>query len=151
MKMPKTRTQGTTKVRISYSPNQTIQIGRAIGSRLKAGTVIALIGALGCGKTTLVKGLATGLGVRNQRQVRSPSFVIFHTYRGRVPLYHFDLFRLNDRVDWAEIGMEEYLQDPGAVSVIEWADRIPQILEQANVEIRMSAPEPRRRVIRLRE
>ena len=104
---------------------------------LKPGTVIALVGGLGTGKTTFVKGLALGLGVRDVREVKSPTFVIFHIYKARLPLYHFDLYRLDKQVDAETIGMDEYLDDPNAISVVEWADRIPVILKQARVRIEL--------------
>ena len=85
---------GTVKQYQSHSAVQTVERGRAIGRMLEPGMVIALVGELGSGKTTLVKGLASGLGVKDPREVRSPTFVIFHIYKGRIPLYHFYLYPL---------------------------------------------------------
>lgn len=122
----------------SHSPDETIERGRLIAKSLRPGTVIALIGKLGSGKTTFVKGLALGLGVQSAREVKSPTFVIFHMYQGRVPLYHFDLYRFDESSDLEGIGFEEFLTDPNAVSVIEWADRIPWILKQAHMQIELT-------------
>ncbi len=117
------------------SPQQTIECGSNLGRTLKPGTIIALTGQLGSGKTTFVKGLALGLGVKSDREVKSPTFVIMHIYHGRLPLYHFDLYRLDESQDLQEIGFEDYLCDPNAVSVVEWAERVPDIYEQAHIKI----------------
>ena len=119
----------------SQSPEETIERGRLIAKSLRPGMLIALIGDLGSGKTTFVKGLALGLGVQDSREVKSPTFVIFHIYQGHIPLYHFDLYRLDETSDLEGIGIEEFLADPNVVSVVEWADRIPQVLKQAHLRI----------------
>lgn len=119
----------------SHSASETIACGRKLARRLAPGTVVALTGDLGSGKTTLVKGIASGLGVRDRRQVHSPTFVIFHIYKGRFPLYHFDLYRLEKESDLDAIGIDEFLSDPSAVSVIEWADRIPSVFKRSKVRV----------------
>jgi len=134
---------------ISHSPDETIRLGRQFARSVKPGTVIALIGDLGSGKTTFVKGLALGLGVLDKREVKSPTFVIFHMYKGRIPLYHFDLYRLDQSSDLTELGMDEYLGDLGAVSLIEWADRIPEVITQADFEIRFSRQGEKDRTIKI--
>lgn len=133
----------------SHSPEATIRAGREFGRTVKPGTVIALIGDLGSGKTTFVKGVSLGLGVSEAREVKSPTFVIFHMYKGRVPLYHFDLYRLDQSSDLTELGMDEYLGDSEAVSFIEWADRIPEVMTQADFEIRFSRPGEKIRTIEI--
>ncbi|MBI3999109.1 MAG: tRNA (adenosine(37)-N6)-threonylcarbamoyltransferase complex ATPase subunit type 1 TsaE, partial [Candidatus Omnitrophica bacterium] len=134
----------------THSPIETIERGRAIGRTLKPGTMIALVGDLGSGKTTLVKGLALGLGVQDAaHKVKSPSFVIFHIYKGRAPLYHFDLYRLDESSDLEEIGMDEFLSDPNAISVVEWADRIPAVFNQAPVRIELTSLSETDRIIRM--
>ncbi len=80
---------------ISKSREETIEIGEKLAKKFKRGEVIALIGELGSGKTVLTKGIAKGLGVKDVRYVNSPSFVIIKEYKGKVPLYHFDLYRLD--------------------------------------------------------
>ena len=134
---------------LSDSPSETIKTGRIISRLLKPGMVVALVGELGSGKTTLVKGLALGLGVRDAREVRSPTFVIFHIYKGRIPLYHFDLYRLSRPSDLEEIGLDEFFSDLNAISVIEWADRAPEIVKEANLKIELSRLSETRRAIRI--
>ena len=133
----------------THSPSETIERGRTIGRSLKPGTMVALVGDLGSGKTTLVKGLALGLGVKTAREVKSPTFVIFHIYKGKIPLYHFDLYRLDKSSDLEGIGVDEFLSDPTAISVIEWADRIPTILQQAPVRIELTSSSETNRTIRM--
>jgi tRNA threonylcarbamoyladenosine biosynthesis protein TsaE len=115
---------------ISNSPAETEAIGRRLAEDVGAGSVLALTGDLGSGKTVFVKGLVVGLG--SSADVTSPTFTILHEYRGgRVTVYHFDFFRLEDRQSVARLGLDDYFFGDG-VSVIEWADRFPEfILEQA--------------------
>ena len=90
--------------------------------------MLALVGELGAGKTRFVQGLASGLGVPDKVFVRSPSFALINEYRGgRIPLYHFDFYRLDRADELGELGIEEYLDGDGAC-VIEWADRFPGAL-----------------------
>jgi tRNA threonylcarbamoyladenosine biosynthesis protein TsaE len=105
----------------------TIRIGKDIGTRLLPGDVIALVGALGAGKTQFIKGLAAGAGVGNPTYVSSPSFTLIHEYPGKIPFYHIDLFRLGGEKEAEELGLEVYLQGSG-VTAIEWADKIPSLL-----------------------
>ncbi len=109
------------------SAQETIKLGKQIGGRLKAGDVLGLIGELGSGKTTLVKGIASGLGIREREEVSSPSFVLIKEYAGKIPLFHFDLYRLDEIKDIACLGAEEYLFDDG-VCVIEWAEKMKLLL-----------------------
>jgi tRNA threonylcarbamoyladenosine biosynthesis protein TsaE len=115
---------------ISNSPSETETIGRQLAKNINPGSVLALKGDLGSGKTSLVKGLAAGLGSRVD--VTSPTFTILHEYReGRLPVYHFDFFRMEDRQSIERLGIDEYLFGDG-VTVIEWADRFPELIpEQA--------------------
>ncbi len=134
---------------LSSTPDQTIKRGRLIAKALHPGSVVALEGDLGSGKTTLVKGIALGLGVRSTREVKSPTFVILHIYQGRIPLHHFDLYRLDQKSDLEGIGLEEFLADPKAVSVIEWADRIPAVSKQADLVIKLARTGKDKREIKL--
>ena len=110
----------------SHSPADTFAHGRGIGEAAASGDVIALIGDLGSGKTVLAQGIAAGLGIGGP--IASPTFVILHEYEnGRLPLYHFDVYRIGDISEMDEIGFDEYLQR-GGVLLIEWADLIEQIL-----------------------
>lgn len=111
---------------ISASADETIALGRSIAATLRRGDVLALCGDLGAGKTHFVKGLAAGLDA--QSGVTSPTFTLIHEYRGgRLPLYHFDFYRLEDEDEALKIGLDEYLDGDG-VSVIEWADKFPALL-----------------------
>ncbi|MDE2180071.1 MAG: tRNA (adenosine(37)-N6)-threonylcarbamoyltransferase complex ATPase subunit type 1 TsaE [candidate division NC10 bacterium] len=105
----------------SASPEQTRALGEAVGRLAGAGDVIALIGELGTGKTLFVWGLACGLGVDPATYVSSPTFTIMHRYRGRLPLYHIDLYRIETPEAFAGLGLDEYLQGDG-VAAIEWAE-----------------------------
>ncbi len=110
----------------SASTAETIELGRRLAPELSAGTVLALHGDLGTGKTCLVKGIALGLGVA--QEVTSPTFTLIHEYRGgRLPLYHVDLYRLDSTEQAAAIGIEDYLQ-AGGVTVIEWAEKTESLL-----------------------
>ena len=116
---------------ISNSPAETEAIGRQIAvTDVGAGSVFALKGELGSGKTLFTKGLVAGLG--SEATVTSPTFTIVHEYSGgRLPVYHFDFFRLEDRQSVARLGLDDYFFGDG-VSVIEWADRFPEFIpEQA--------------------
>ncbi|WP_438799905.1 tRNA (adenosine(37)-N6)-threonylcarbamoyltransferase complex ATPase subunit type 1 TsaE [Alkalicoccobacillus porphyridii] len=109
------------------SPEQTTQFAEGLGELLNAGDIITLEGDLGAGKTHFTKGLAKGLGV--QKVVNSPTFTIIKEYRGRIPLYHMDVYRLEEEFE-EELGLDEYFYGEGAC-VIEWASKIaPQLPEQ---------------------
>src|SRR6185436_4058451 len=95
--------------------------GRRLASLLFPGAVIALIGPLGAGKTHLVKAIAEGLGVANPAVVNSPTFVLIQEYDARLPIYHFDAYRLRAQTEFADLGPEEYFRGNG-VSLVEWAD-----------------------------
>lgn len=111
-------------VRRTDSPEATIQLGRALGERLRGGEVLALVGSLGAGKTHFVKGLAAGLGVpAAERTVTSPTFILLAVHRGRLPLYHFDAYRLSGPEDFEFLEGGDFLS-AGGVAAIEWADRI---------------------------
>lgn len=107
--------------KITRSAEETIAFGKAIGKVLKPNAIIALEGQLGAGKTTLVQGIAAGLGVRDY--VTSPTFIIINEYQGRLPLYHFDLYRLENVNEIEELGVEDYFEK-GGVCVIEWAEKL---------------------------
>ena len=115
---------------ISNSPAETEAIGRRFANDVNVGSVLALQGELGSGKTQFVKGLVAGLG--SSAMVTSPTFTIVHEYPGgRLPVYHFDFFRLEDRQSIARLGLDDYFFGDG-ISVIEWADRFPEFIpEQA--------------------
>jgi tRNA threonylcarbamoyladenosine biosynthesis protein TsaE len=110
---------------VSHSPAQTTRIGQRLGERLRAGDLVLLLGDFGAGKTQMVKGIALGLG--SDDLVNSPSFVLVNEYRagathGRMPIYHVDLYRVEDERELAGIGLDE-LADSDGVCLIEWAER----------------------------
>lgn len=117
---------------------ETLKIGELLGRSLKPGDVVALKGQLGAGKTVLVKGMAKGLDVKEEPN--SPTFVLMNAYQGRIPLYHFDLYRLSGAEELEGIGYEEYLFGEG-VSVVEWAERAEEIFPQSTVRIEIEIPE----------
>jgi len=118
---------------ISKSIEDTIQIGERLAKKLKKGDCVALVGDLGAGKTVFTKGIAKGLSVKNARYVNSPTFVIIKEYKGRLPLYHFDLYRLNSSSLIDAENFEEYFYGDG-VTVIEWADKIRKLLPKKYIE-----------------
>jgi len=118
------------------STSETVRIGKSIGGLLRPGDVVALVGELGTGKTQFIKGLAEGLGVGKPTYISSPSFTLINEYPGRVPFYHIDLFRLESEREAEELGLEEYFQGEG-ITAIEWADKIPSLLPEENLWIRI--------------
>lgn len=110
----------------SAGPDQSLELGRWLGERARPGDVFLMEGELGAGKTLITKGIAQGLGI-DADQVTSPSFTLMHVHRGRIPLYHVDLYRLEVPADIEALGLEEFLEGDG-VAVVEWAARLPETL-----------------------
>ena len=115
------------------SAAETHVLGKALGEACAEHAVMALVGPLGAGKTCLVRGIAEGLGVPAEL-VTSPTFVLIHEYAGRLPLYHADLYRLEERDAVNGLGLEEYTETPG-VTVIEWAEKAPGVLPRDHLWI----------------
>lgn len=114
---------------LTHSPAETEQVGQALAARLTAGTVLALRGDLGAGKTAFTRGLARGLGYKGA--VNSPTFTIVNEYEGgRLPLFHFDLYRLESADELWDIGWEDYL-DRGGVCAVEWSERAEELFSDA--------------------
>ena len=105
---------------ISHSENQTRRLGARLAALLQSGDVVALIGDLGSGKTRWIQGVCQGLDVVDP--VISPTFTLVNEYQGRWPIYHIDLYRMNDASETLSIGLEEYLYDNG-ITLVEWADK----------------------------
>jgi tRNA threonylcarbamoyladenosine biosynthesis protein TsaE len=124
---------------VAGSPEETEEIGCRLGLRLEPGRVVSLSGKLGCGKTTLVKGIARALGV--QGPITSPSFTLISEYRGQVggrelPLHHIDLYRLESLQELEDIGLSEILEGEG-VSLIEWGEKAALLLPPGTVRVQM--------------
>jgi tRNA threonylcarbamoyladenosine biosynthesis protein TsaE len=111
---------------------ETNKIGELVGALLNSGDIICLIGDLGTGKTHLTKGIAKGLDIKDH--VTSPTFTIVNEYTGRLKLYHFDVYRVNDPDEIAAIGFDEYIFSDG-VSIIEWANYIEELIPPNNLTI----------------
>ncbi len=117
----------------SFSPEQTFQVGVKLSKNARPGQVFTLTGDLGVGKTVFTQGFARGLGI--DEPVNSPTFTIVQEYEsGRMPFYHFDVYRIGDVEEMDEIGFEDYVYGEG-VSLIEWANLIEEILPQERTEI----------------
>jgi tRNA threonylcarbamoyladenosine biosynthesis protein TsaE len=114
--------------------NATMALGRLIGERLQSGTVIALVGPLGAGKTQLTRAIAEGLGIAESRQVCSPTFVLIQEYEARLPIYHFDTYRLRIPEEFIDLGVHEYFQGNG-VCLVEWGDRVEFLLPADHLRI----------------
>ena len=117
----------------SGSPSDTRAFGKAVGALIKGGESLALTGELGAGKTTLVQAIASAVGV-GTGDVCSPSYTILNEYFGRIPVYHFDLYRLEDAGDVHDLGFEEYFGGDG-LSMVEWADIAPDLLPPEHLKI----------------
>lgn len=128
------------------SPEETERLGAALAARLQPGDVIAYYGGLGAGKTALTRGIAAGLGIPDR--VTSPTYTIVNEYAGgRLPLFHFDMYRLGSADELFEIGWEDYLTR-GGVCAVEWSERVEEALEGAiRVELRQNPAEPEQRTI----
>ncbi len=112
---------------ITNSPEETIELGRKIGSKLNGGEIIAITGPLGSGKTHLIKGIATGAGAQDSRSINSPTFVIVNEYTGRLDIFHIDAYRLNSIAEFEMLGFDDFCY-PQSVVLIEWADKIEPAL-----------------------
>ena len=129
------------------SEAETEALGRSLGEVLEAGSVVAFTGDLGAGKTAFTRGLARGLGIRGR--VTSPTFTIVNEYEGgRLPLFHFDMYRLSGEEELFEIGWEDYLSR-GGVCAVEWSEHVAGALEPETiwVEIRRGGGEEQREIV----
>ena len=119
----------------SYSAEETYALGKKLGEEAKPGAVYCLSGDLGVGKTVFTKGFAVGLGVTDT--VNSPTFTIVQVYQGRMPFYHFDVYRIEEPEEMEEIGYEDYFYGDGAC-MIEWAELIEELSPADAVKVRIS-------------
>jgi len=118
------------------SPEDTQRLGEELGRLARPGDILLLSGELGSGKTCLTQGIAWGLGIEGY--ATSPSFVVMNQYQGRLPLYHIDLYRLENVAEVMDLGLDDYLYGDG-VCVVEWADRAPQAFPAEHLRIKISS------------
>jgi len=133
----------------THSPDETRRFGERLAPHLRPNDCLVLLGGFGVGKTTFVKGLARGLKVRKIREVASPSFVILKIYGGRLPLYHFDLYRLSGPVEVQRIGWDEFVGADG-VTVLEWPQAADGLVPVSSLRIRLVILGAQRRRIEVR-
>jgi tRNA threonylcarbamoyladenosine biosynthesis protein TsaE len=107
----------------THSANEALILGEKIGRHLEAGDIVFLFGDLGAGKTTLTQGIARGLGVAREEYVRSPTFTLVNQYKGKIPVFHIDLYRIESPHELENLGLEEVFSSEG-VSIVEWAEKL---------------------------
>jgi tRNA threonylcarbamoyladenosine biosynthesis protein TsaE len=127
---------------VSSSAGQTRKIGMKLGNLAASGDIILLVGSLGAGKTCLTQGIALGLGIHEY--TASPTFVLVREYRGKLPLYHIDLYRLDRIEEVTQLGLDDYLDGSG-VCVVEWADKGLSVLPEEHLLIEMQIVSPMKR------
>jgi tRNA threonylcarbamoyladenosine biosynthesis protein TsaE len=129
------------------SENETARLGRIIAELVEPGVVIGLVGALGAGKTRLVRAVAEALGV-DPAAISSPTFVLIHEYEGRLPIYHFDAYRLENPQAFEDLGVADYWGGDG-VCLVEWADRVRGLLPEDCWLITLEQTGPMSRTVRI--
>lgn len=135
------------KTIITKTPEETMAIAEKLGKKISAGDIICLFGDLGAGKTTFVKGLAKGLKFNSQK-VKSPTFVLMNIYEGRLSIYHFDLYRIEENAELTMIGYDEFLYGDG-VAVIEWAERLNTLMPKERLDIELTHKKLEERMIKM--
>ena len=132
---------------VTHAPQETAALAERLGAAAEAGTVLCLVGDLGAGKTLFTQGFARGLGV--MEEVTSPTFALMNQYCGRLPVTHFDLYRLEREEELDEIGFYEFAEPSGGVVLIEWADKFPDALPKPHIrlEIERGDTEDERRLM----
>ncbi len=139
----------TAHVFLSDSPAATLRFGKRLGGKIAGGGVIALVGELGCGKTLFTRGLCAGLDVP-EKEVNSPTFAFVNEYRGRLPVCHVDLYRINNIEDGFEIGMLDYLaRAEDSVIVLEWAEKVLSLLPDDYLRVQFDVLSARKRRLEL--
>ncbi|GAG61062.1 unnamed protein product [marine sediment metagenome] len=129
---------------ITKSPEETKNLGKEVSKLTKPGDLLAFYGELGAGKTCFIQGISQGLKVKDY--VTSPSFTIINEYQGKIPIYHFDLFRLDNAEEILELGYKEYFYGEG-LTVIEWAEKIEQLLTKEHLKIEIKFKDRYQRTI----
>ncbi len=130
---------------ITNSDQETAELGASLGKRLHENSVIALYGELGAGKTTLVKSLAQAVGGIDASEINSPTFTFLNIYEGLKPLFHFDLYRMEDQQQFLQMGFDEYFT-AGGICCIEWAERIRSILPKKRLDITIEHQQESRKI-----
>ncbi len=118
---------------ITNSAIETKKFAGNFAKKLKKGDILCLVGGLGAGKTTFIQGLAKGLGIKED--VSSPTFVLLNRYKGKLPLYHFDLYRLDNTDEIRNLGYEEFFYGDG-ITVVEWAEKLKELMPKKYIEIK---------------
>lgn len=129
------------------SAEETVELGKKIGSFLKKGDIIAMQGTLGAGKTTITKGIAQALGINET--ITSPTFCLISEYEGKMPLYHMDVYRLDGAEDFANLGTEDMLYGEG-VSIIEWSEKIMEELPHKTIILKLEPHDDGARTITIK-
>lgn len=129
------------------SAEETVELGKKIGSFLKKGDIIAMQGTLGAGKTTITKGIAQALGINET--ITSPTFCLISEYEGKMPLYHMDVYRLDGAEDFANLGTEDILYGEG-VSIIEWSEKIMEELPHKTIILKLEPHDDGTRTITIK-
>ena len=136
------------KVYRTESPEETQNLGETFGKTLKPGDVVALIGDLGTGKTCLTQGIARGIGIAAGEVVSSPSYILINEYNGKIPIYHIDLYRLENIAEIVDLGIGEYIDSDG-VCIIEWAERMEEGLPETCIRIYITWEDENTRIIKI--
>jgi len=131
----------------THSERETFSLAKNLAKKFKGSEVVLLMGELGAGKTVFAKGIAAGLGLRDIRQVCSPSFTLLNIYLASIPIYHLDLYRLNGEAEIRDLGFEDYIGD--GVVLVEWGEKIKFPLEAIRVDIEVGSGDTRTIQIRL--
>ena len=129
---------------MTTNENETINEGKKLGMMLKSGAIVALYGELGAGKTAFTRGLAIGLGI--DMTVSSPTFTIVNEYPGSIPLFHFDMYRLEKEDELFDIGWDDY-HERGGVCAVEWSEKVPSAFPPESIIVRIEIQDESRRKI----
>ena len=131
---------------ITNNADETIAVGKKLGATIDRGDVIALYGDLGAGKTTIIRGIAQSLGIASR--ITSPTFTIVNEYPGKIPMFHFDMYRITDKDELFEIGWDEYLERNG-ICIVEWSENIEGAFPHGTIRIRIDKLDENKRSINI--
>ena len=134
---------------ITNSIQETFDVAGKLAKSLKPGTLVTFEGNLGSGKTTFIKGLVAGLGLKRPDEVKSPTFALMHIYQAKCPVYHFDLYRLEKPEEAENIGFVEFSSDPAAVTCVEWPEKAGSLIPKSAVRVRLSVEGETRRKVQI--